>query len=164
MTNTVQDNKVVLFKYTLRNSEGAELDTSGDESMPYLHGASNIVPGLEEAMSGKKVGESFNVVIPPENGYGMRQEDAVHEAPRDAFPDDIEVKPGMQFALEGPDGSAVPIFITQVSDQTVQFDTNHPLAGQQLHFDIEITGVREPTSEELDHGHPHGPEGQSAHH
>ena len=164
MTDVVADKLVVLFNYTLTDSEGNEIDASEGEPMPYLHGADNIVPGLESEMTGKKVGDSFDVVVAPADGYGEYQENAIQTVPRDAFPEGVDIEVGMPFMLEAPDGSLVTIWITDVDNDSIVFDTNHPLAGEELHFAIEITGIREATEEELDHGHPHGPTGNEGHH
>ncbi len=164
MTDAVADNLVVLFKYTLTDSDGIEIDASGDEPMPYLHGAENIVPGLEREMTGKKVGDAFKVVVPPADAYGEYQEGATQEVAREDFPDGVEIEVGMAFSLEAPDGTDVTIWITDVDNNSISFDANHPLAGEELHFDIEIVGIRAATEEELDHGHPHGPTGTEGHH
>lgn len=162
MTDVVANKKVVLFKYTLTDSEGEEIDASGDDPMPYLHGADNIVPGLEREMAGKKIGDTFKVVVQPEDGYGEYDDAPQQQVERKAFPPDVQE--GMPFMLEGDDGSLITIWVTEVSDKWVKFDTNHPLAGVELHFDIEITGIRDATPEEIAHGHPHGPDGHSHHH
>lgn len=164
MTDVVADNLVVLFKYVLTDSEGIEIDASGDDAMPYLHGGENIVPGLEREMTGKKVGDKFDVVVAPSDGYGEYQEGGAQQVPRDAFPEGVEIEVGMPFMLEAPDGSLITIWITDVDDETIEFDANHPLAGEELHFSIEITRIREATEDELSHGHPHGPEGTEEHH
>lgn len=164
MTDVVADDLVVLFKYTLSDSDGNELDTSGDDAMPYLHGAENIVPGLEREMTGKKVGDAFEVVVAPEDGYGEYQDGAMQRVERNAFPEGVDIQVGMPFMLEAPDGALVTIWITDVDDESVAFDTNHPLAGEELHFAIEITRIRKATDDELDHGHPHGPDGNEGHH
>lgn len=164
MTDVVADDLVVLFKYTLRDSDGNELDASGDDAMPYLHGADNIVPGLEREMTGKKVGDTFDVVVAPADGYGVYQDGAVQHVERANFPDGVDIQVGMPFMLEAPDGSLVTIWIVDVDDDMVAFDTNHPLAGEELHFSIEITRIREANEDELEHGHPHGPNGDEGHH
>ena len=164
MSETVEDNKVVLFHYTLKDENGVELDSSGDEPQPYLHGANNLPPGLENAMAGKSVGDSFKTVIPPEEGFGEYQEGAEQEIPRDQFPDDADLEPGVQFFLEAQGGHVLPVWITAVTNNTVKFDPNHPFAGKTLHFECQVTGVREATESELDHGHPHGPDGHAHHH
>lgn len=163
MTDVVADNLVVLFKYTLTDSEGVELDASGDEAMPYLHGADNIVPGLEREMKGKKVGDKFDVVVAAADGYGEYEEGTAQRVPREAFPTQ-EIEIGTPFVLETEDGSLMTIWVTDVDKETIEFDTNHPLAGEDLHFSIEITGIRKATDDELSHGHPHGPDGHHHHH
>ena len=162
MTDVVADNLVVLFKYELTDSDGNVIDASGDDAMPYLHGASNIVPGLEREMSGKKVGDAFDVVVSPADGYGDYEDGLSRRVEREAFPPDVEV--GQMLLLEGPEDHPIPIWVTEMDDDSVEFDMNHPLAGQELHFSIEITRIREATADELDHGHPHGPDGTSGHH
>ena len=161
MADVVADNKVVLFNYTLTDAEGEEIDSSEGDPLPYLHGASNIVPGLEREMTGKKVGDAFQVVVPPTQGYGDLSDEPEQEVPRNVFPPDVEE--GMPFVLEGEDGSLLTIWITEVTDETVRFGTDHPLAGVELHFDIQITEIRDATEEEIEHGHPHGPGGAHDH-
>ena len=164
MSDRVGDGKVVLFHYTLTDVEGHELDSSqGDEPMCYLHGAANIVPGLEEALEGKEVGDKLSVEVPPEKAYGERQETDPQPLPRDAFPADMTVEVGMQFFAEGPSGEPTPIWIERVEDDAVYIDVNHPLAGETLRFDVEIVRIRDANAEERDHGHPHGPDGTSGH-
>lgn len=163
----VEENKVILIHYTLTDDDGEVLDTSreeGGEPLPYLHGHQNIVPGLEEGLEGKSVGDKLTVVVPPEKGYGERHEDGAQPVPRAAFPEDAELQPEMSFFAEAPDGSPVQVFIVSVEEDTVYLDTNHPLAGKTLHFDVEIVGVREPHPSELEHGHPHGVHGGEHHH
>jgi FKBP-type peptidyl-prolyl cis-trans isomerase SlyD len=155
--STIADGKVVLFHYTLKNDAGETLDSSaGGEPMPYLHGASNIVPGLERQMSGKKAGDKFEAVVPPEEGYGVREGDA-QPVPRSAFPPNVDIQAGMQFMATDDDGNQIPVWIAKVSDESVWVDPNHPLADVTLHFDVEVTGVRDATDEEKEHGHPHMP-------
>ncbi len=162
MSDIVAENKVVLFNYTLRDSDGNEIDSSDGDPMPYLHGAQNIVPGLEKEMTGKKVGDSFEVVVSPADGYGEVSGAPPQKVERDAFPDGVEE--GMPFMLETPDGGVVTIWVTSVTDSHIEFTTDHPLAGEELHFAIQITGIRDATADEIDHGHPHGPDGHSHHH
>ena len=155
--------KVVLFHYTLRDSDGDVLDSSdGADPLPYLHGAGNIVPGLERQMTGRVVGDSFTAVVSPEEGYGVR-DGLPQPVPRDAFPEDVELEEGMQFMAEGPDGDAMPLWIAAIEADMVFVDKNHPLAGETLHFAIEIVGIREATAAELEHGHPHGADGTDVH-
>ncbi|MBJ95926.1 MAG: peptidylprolyl isomerase [Rickettsiales bacterium] len=154
-----------MFHYLLKNSEGEVLDSSdGADPLVYLHGAGNIVPGLEEELLGKTVGDKMSVIVPPEKAYGVRGGPGPQPVERSAFPADVELSAGMQFFAEAPDGSPLALWIVELSDDKVMVDANHPLAGVTLHFDVEITGLRDATDEEREHGHPHGPDGAAAHH
>jgi FKBP-type peptidyl-prolyl cis-trans isomerase SlyD len=155
--------KVVSIHYTLTNAEGKVLDSSaGNPPLAYLHGFGNIIPGLENALEGKESGERLSVTVQPEEGYGARDEQLVQAVPRSAFQGAPEIKPGMQFQAQGPQGVRL-VVVTQVTEDLVTVDANHPLAGQTLHFEVEVAEVREPTSEELEHGHVHGPDGHHHH-
>lgn len=167
MTNpqVVADNKVVLFHYTLTNSEGEVLDSSeGEEPLPYLQGAGNIVPGLERQMAGRAVGDKFKAVVPPEEGYGLVEGPGPQALPRDAFPPGFEIEEGMPIMAETEQGFPLTLWITGIERDQVYVDTNHPLAGQTLHFDVEIVHIRDANEGELEHGHPHGAHGDEDHH
>jgi FKBP-type peptidyl-prolyl cis-trans isomerase SlyD len=156
--------KVVSIHYTLRDEAGAVLDSSGGGSpLDYLHGAGNIVPGLEEKLEGHAVGDRFQVRVPPEDGYGVHDPRGVQKVPRASFPSEIELEPGMQFGAEDEGGVRSTIWIQAVDADEVTIDLNHPLAGKQLDFDITVAGIRDATEEELAHGHPHGPHGHHHH-
>lgn len=157
----IDENKVVTLNYTLKDNSGTLIDESSDGSFVYLHGASNIIPGLESALAGKTSGEKMNVTVAPEEAYGERDDSRIEAVPRDMFPDDTEIEPGMQFHAEGPDGQAISIVVVGVEDDKVKIDGNHPLAGVELNFDVEVMEVRDATAEEIEHGHAHGPEGHS---
>jgi FKBP-type peptidyl-prolyl cis-trans isomerase SlyD len=160
----VDADKVVLIHYTLTDDAGEVLDSSaGREPLAYLHGKGNIIPGLENALAGKKVGEKLNVKVEPAQGYGERDEQLVQAVPRQAFESVGEVNPGMQFQAQTPQGETRIVTVTQVADDLVTVDANHPLAGTHLTFDVEVTEVRDATPEELEHGHVHGPGGHSHH-
>lgn len=147
---------VASFHYTLTNDAGEVLDSSaGREPLAYLHGAGNIVPGLEKAMAGHRVGDSFNVDVVPEEGYGPRVEQLVQVVPRAAFQGVMQLEPGMQFSAQTEHGP-LSVVITRIEGDDVTVDGNHPLAGATLHFAIEVTEVREATVEEVLHGHVHG--------
>jgi FKBP-type peptidyl-prolyl cis-trans isomerase SlyD len=164
-TLLIADGLVVVLNYTLRSDEGEVIDAStADEPMAYLHGADNIVPGLEQALTGKAVGFSGKVTVDPEDGYGEREELPPQAVPRSAFPADAELAAGMQFMAEGPDGEHAPIWIARVERDQVFVDSQHPLAGKTLNFDVEVLAVRQATEDELSHGHPHGPDGHGHHH
>lgn len=152
----IADNHVASFHYTLTNDAGDVIDSSRErEPLAYLHGAGNIVPGLEKALVGRSTGDTLKVDVEPGEGYGARHEELVQTLPKSAFQGVPEVKQGMQFQANGPQG---PILVTvaAVDGDNVTVDGNHPLAGQTLHFDVEVTDVREATEEERTHGHVHG--------
>ena len=152
----VEKNKVVSIDYTLTNAEGQTLDTSrGREPLSYLHGVGQIIPGLENALEGKAEGDAVQAVVPPDQGYGARNDRLVQEVPRQAFAGVQEVRPGMQFQAQTSGGPRV-VTVVGVGNDTVKVDANHPLAGQTLHFDVNVVGVRDATPEELNHGHAHG--------
>lgn len=162
---TIAKNVVAVIEYTLTNDDGETLDTSvGDEPLVYLHGHENIVPGLEAALEGKKVGDHLKVDVSPEQGYGERDDNGVRALARDQFPPDAELTVGMQFMAELEDDEVVPMWVVEVDDSEVHVDLNHPLAGETLHFDVKIIELREAHAEELAHGHPHGREGGEHHH
>ena len=147
---------VAAFHYTLTNEQGEVIDSSsGREPLAYLHGAGNIVQGLEREMTGTRAGDKFNVVVAPEEGYGPHHDGLIQKVPRAAFQGVDTIEPGMQFHANGPQGP-MSVTVTEVDGDTVTIDGNHPLAGQALHFAIEITDVREASPEEVMHGHVHG--------
>lgn len=151
--------KVVSIHYTLTSSDGTVLDSSsGSHPLAYLHGFGNIIPGLESALEGKVTGDKLSVTVEPEQGYGSRDEGLVQAVPRSAFQGVQDIAPGMQFQAQGPQGTRL-VVVTQVAEDVVTVDANHPLAGQTLHFDVEVSEVRDATAEELEHGHVHGPGG-----
>lgn len=159
----IVEDKVVSIHYTLTDSGGTVLDSSsGSEPLLYLHGAGNIIPGLESALEGKVAGEKLSVTVEPAQGYGERDERLVQAVPRSAFKGIEQLAPGMQFQAQGPQGTRL-VVVTQVAKDVVTVDANHPLAGQTLHFEVEIAEVRDATREELEHGHVHGPGGHHHH-
>ncbi|MGB8328712.1 MAG: peptidylprolyl isomerase [Polyangiales bacterium] len=163
MANKITVNKVVSLSYTLRDDDGELIDQSEDGSpLLYLHGARNIVPGLEEQLEGVAEGESIKAIVPPEKGYGPRIGEA-HEVPRRLFPSDAELAAGMQVVAHDDQGRQIPFFITAISDDTITVDPNHPLAGETLHFEVTVESLRDATEEEIGHGHPHGPDGHHHH-
>ncbi len=152
----ITDKMIVSIHYTLTNNNGDVIDTSKDDApLSYLHGAGNIVPGLEAALLGKTVGESLQVTVQPEDAYGERQDEMIQTVPREMFQGVEDIQPGMQFQADAPDGSVQMIVVSAVADDEITVDANHPLAGEILNFDVSIEAVREPTAEELDHGHVH---------
>ncbi|WP_394000103.1 peptidylprolyl isomerase [Luteimonas sp. WGS1318] len=144
----IADARVASFHYTLTDDSGTVLDKSPDaQPLQYLHGAGNIVPGLEQALSGRKVGDAFEVSVKPEDAYGLRNEQLIQSVPRDAFQGVDTIEPGMQFTAQGPGG---PMLVTVVDadDAQVRIDGNHPLAGRTLHFAVRIDDVREASADE----------------
>lgn len=156
----IVNDKVVTIDYVLTDDQGNIIDRSEGGQFAYLHGAHNIIPGLEKALTGKTKGDRFNVAVSPEEGYGLRDESLTQVVPRNAFesPDDIAV--GRQFHAQSPDGQPLVITVVAVAEDEVTIDGNHPLAGANLNFDISVVDVRDATAEELSHGHVHGPGGQ----
>lgn len=148
--------KVVSFHYTLKDGKGNVLESSfGDEPLSYLEGVGQIIPGLESALMGLKIGDKKSVAVKAAEAYGEHDKEMVVEVPRQQIPKpDVQV--GDQFHADSGHGHAQVVVVTAVTDTHVTVDANHPLAGQDLHFDVEITGVREATKEELEHGHIHG--------
>lgn len=159
----VAKDKVVTIDYTLTGAGGELLDSSqGGEPLSYLHGAGGMIPGLEIALEGKAAGEAVKAVVPPDQAYGQKDPSLVQPVPRDRFPDVPDIRPGMQFTAQGKSGSRV-VTVVGVDDSNVTIDANHPLAGQTLNFDVKVVDVRDATSEEISHGHAHGPGGQHPH-
>ena len=155
----IAKDKVVTIDYTLKDKEGRVIDQSTEAApLAYLQGNGNLLPKLEEALEGKLKGDSIQVVLPPEDGYGVHEPSKVIEVPKEMFKDAGEVKPGMRFQARGPHGVDL-LTVVSVEESTVKVDGNHPLADVALHFDVTVRDVREATEEELAHGHVHGPEG-----
>ena len=155
----IAKDKVVTIDYTLTGPKGDVLDTSkGRAPMAYIHGASNIIPGLESALEGKSAGDEMVVNVAPEDAYGHRDEKMIQSVPRDRFKGVADIKPGMQFQANTPQGPRV-VTVAGVDEANVQIDANHPLAGVPLKFDVKVVGVRDASAEELSHGHVHGPGG-----
>ncbi len=148
---------VASIHYTLKNDEGTVLDTSeGREPLPYLHGAGNIVPGLEAALEGKTVGEELQVRIEAAEAYGEKNDAMIQTIPREHMPEGVELQVGMQLQAQTPDGQAQVVTIIALTNTDVTLDGNHPLAGVALNFAVEIVEIRKATEEELSHGHVHG--------
>lgn len=155
--------RVVSIHYTLTNDQGEVIDSSeGNDPLDYLEGAHNIIPGLEKALKAMAAGDKTKVSIPPEDAYGMHDADLVQQVPLEAFQGVDKVEAGMQFQANTESGPRM-IVVTAVSEELATVDANHPLAGQTLHFDVEIVDVRDASDEELSHGHVHGPGGHHHH-
>ena len=155
----IGDQKVVTLHYTLTDNEGRVIDQSEDGSFAYLHGASNIIPGLEYALSGKTAGEELTVAVSPEEAYGVRDESMLQQVPKNMFEDSSQIAVGTQFHAQGPNGEMLVVTVMEVQEEHVVVDGNHPLACVDLNFDVKIIDVRDASTEEVEHGHVHGPEG-----
>ena len=159
MTVTIQDKTAVSFHYTLTNQDGEQIETSRDkEPMTYLHGSHSIIPGLENAMTGRSQGDEFQVTIEPADAYGEKTEANIQRVSSKHFRFPKKLKPGQVVGLQTKNGP-IQVTIVKVGRFNVDVDANHPLAGQTLTFDVEISAVREATEEEISHGHAHGPGG-----
>jgi FKBP-type peptidyl-prolyl cis-trans isomerase SlyD len=150
--------KVVSIHYTLRDNAGQILDSSdGGAPLTYIQGIGNLIPGMEEGLEGRSVGEKFDIKVSPEKGYGVRNEELIQQVPMTAFGGQ-DVKQGMQFQAQTGNGTQV-ITVTEVGKDSVTVDGNHPLAGVELNFAVEVMNIRAATEEEISHGHVHGPGG-----
>jgi FKBP-type peptidyl-prolyl cis-trans isomerase SlyD len=155
----IDNQAVVLFHYTLRDEEGTDLESSrGSEPSAYLHGANNIITGLELAMTGRTAGDTFSVTLAPTDAYGMPQPEKVQRVPVKRLVFKGKLRPGVLAKLNTSQGM-VPVTVTKAGRHSADVDTNHPLAGKTLTFDIEIMEVRAASAEEISHGHVHGPGG-----
>lgn len=155
----VSQHKVVHIHYTLTSESGEQLDSSrGDEPLAYIHGMGNIISGLEDALDGRSVGDKFQVTVPPEEAYGVRNDELVQVVPKSAFQGVDQIVPGMQFRAESNEGVQL-VTVIGVDGDEITLDGNHPMAGQTLNFDVEVTEIRDATDTELAHGHVHGPGG-----
>lgn len=158
----IEKEKVVAIHYTLRDNAGTVLDSSaGKEPLYYLQGFGNLIPGMEQGLEGKVKGDKLQIQVSPEMGYGLRDDNAVQQVPMDAFGGQ-KVEVGMQFQAGGEQGRFI-VTVTAVEEGMVTVDANHPLAGVELHFDVEVMDVREATADEIAHGHVHGPDGHHHH-
>lgn len=155
----IANDVVASIEYTLTDDQGNIIDSSaGGEPLAYLHGAGNIIPGLENALAGKKVGDTFKVSIAPAEGYGEKNDSLLQVVPREMFQGVEAIEVGMQFHAQTDYGMQV-ITVAAVEGANITVDGNHPLAGQTLNFDVKVVDVRAASAEELEHGHVHGPDG-----
>ncbi|WP_440997510.1 FKBP-type peptidyl-prolyl cis-trans isomerase [Arhodomonas sp. SL1] len=151
----IAKDKVVAIDYTLKGDDGEVLDASPEgQPLNYLHGAGNIIPGLENALEGKATGDDVSVTVEPEEAYGERDDRLQQEVPMEMFQGVDQVEPGMRFQAQTQAGTQI-VTVASVDGETVTVDANHPLAGQTLNFEVKVADVREATEEELEHGHVH---------
>lgn len=154
---TITADSVVSIHYTLRDNDGNILDSSsGRDPLTYIHGRGNLIPGMEEGIEGKSNGDQFDLKVAPEKGYGVINSELIQKVPRTAFGEQ-KIDAGMQFNTQN--GQVVTV--KEVGLESVTVDANHPLAGVDLNFSVEVVSVRKATQEEIDHGHVHGPGGHS---
>ena len=155
----ISEQKVVLLNYEVIDDQGQLVDCSEEgDPLAYIHGADQLVPGLETALEGRSQGDKIKVDVPPDQGYGERTDEGVQTVSRAQFDDDSEIEVGMQFEAQDDEGHQI-VTVVSVDGESITLDTNHPLAGKTLHFAVEVLEVRNATAEELDHGHVHGPGG-----
>lgn len=149
------DDLVVTIEYTL-TVDGEVIDASGEDGpLDYLQGHENIIPGLEREIAGMKIGESKKVLVTPEDGYGLVEPNAVIEVDRTEFPENVPVEIGIELEITDDKGDMLFATIIEVGSKVVKLDTNHPLAGKELHFEVTIADLREASKEEIEHGHVH---------
>lgn len=155
MSEAITADKAVTIHYAVKNPAGEVLDKSSEEQpLAFIFGRGMLIPGLEKALEGKTAGDTFSTEVAAEEAYGERHDGLVQAVPREMFGDN-DVQPGMQFRASTDHGEQ-SVLVVEVDEKTVTVDGNHPLAGVDLSFDVEVVDVREATAEELDHGHVHG--------
>ncbi len=156
LNQIISKDKVVSLNYVLSLNGGEEIDrTASDDPLIYLHGHQNIIPGLEKELEGKQIGDSVDAVIPPNQAYGEYDEEGFHTIDRSLFPENFELEVGMLLHLKDDNEEEMEAFVHEISDDEVVLDVNHPLAGETLHFKVEIVNIRSATAGEIDHGHAH---------
>jgi FKBP-type peptidyl-prolyl cis-trans isomerase SlyD len=155
----IADQKVVTLNYTLRDDQDKVIDSSQDGSFAYLHGANNIIPGLEKALTGKSVNDELSVTVEPAEGYGEHNPEMSQVVSIEMFDDASDIEVGRQFHAASPDGQPIVVTVTAVEDGNVTVDGNHPLAGVTLNFDVKVMDIRDASAEEIAHGHVDGPDG-----
>lgn len=152
----ITDKMAVSIHYTLSNDSGEQLDCSrGEEPMVYLHGSGQIISGLENALTGKTVGDKFSVTVPPEDAYGEKREDMLQVVPLSMFAESGKVEVGMQFQADASHGVNV-VTVSKIEGDEVTIDGNHPLSGVALTFDVDVVDIRPATEDELSQQHIHG--------
>ncbi len=150
----IDDNRVVSMHYQLTNGFGELIDSSqGDLPLVYMHNTNALLASLERELTGKQAGEQVSVTIYPEDGYGYADEELIAEWPRDSIEKTQELIIGMRFKALSKEGESQLVTLTEIREETVVLDANHPLAGQVLNFTVAIVDVRDPTDEELEQGY-----------
>ena len=152
---TIQDDVVVSLEYTLQ-AEGEIVDSTGeDEHIQFIQGHGQIIPGLESQLYGMSGGESKEVTVPPDEAYGILDEEALGTVPRDEFPPDMPLEKGVALQLRDEDGEVFDAYVKSVDKKSVEINLNHPLAGKELHFSVKVLDLRPASEDEIAHGHVH---------
>ncbi|MEO1202658.1 MAG: peptidylprolyl isomerase [Pseudomonadota bacterium] len=132
----------VKIHYTGKLTDGTQFDSSeGRDPLEFALGSGQVIPGFDQAVDGMEVGESKSVTIAPEDAYGERHEQLVQDVPKSALPEDMQAEVGMQLQSQSPDGQVFQLVVTAIGDETITVDGNHPLAGHELNFDIELVAI-----------------------
>lgn len=156
----VAKDQVVTFHYTLKNKDGQQIDSSvNGDPLVYLHGYGQIVAGLEAELEARQIGDRLQVHVPPEKGYGVYDPDGCFGIERSHLPADVKLEAGMVLELEAEDGEQMLVRVVAVDKKVIKVDANHPMAGVDLYFEVEIVDLRAATATEIEHGHVHGPGG-----
>ncbi|UQB41273.1 peptidylprolyl isomerase [Thiomicrospira microaerophila] len=158
----IQKDKVAQIEYTLTNASGEVMDKSDGQPLAYLHGHHNLINGLEAELEGKAAGDKFTVTVPAADAYGEVEDFMIQQVPSDLFQGVDKLEVGMRFEAQSDQGMQ-SVEITAIEGDMVTVDANHPLAGQDLTFEVDVISVRDATEEELDHGHAHGVGGHHHH-
>ena len=158
--STIENGKVAFVTYTGTFPDTGEVfDSNVDgEPLPFLVGYRNMIEGFEQEMLGASEGESRSFTLTPDKAYGFRDDSAFQDIPREQFPPDMELQPGMVMAAQSDQGP-IQFAIASIDGDTVRIDLNHQMAGKTLHFEVLVNSIRDPSAEELAHGHVHGPGG-----
>ncbi len=160
----IANKHVVGIEYVLKDNKGEVLDTNeGGDPLLYIHGLGQIVNGLEKALEGRGAGDKVEVSVKAEDGYGEFDKELIQKIPRSEFKDMEPLEEGMEIVVETEEGEDQIMSISELSEKEVTLDGNHPLAGQDLHFQVTISSIREATAEEIEHGHAHGAGGHHHH-
>jgi len=145
----IADKTWVAIDYSLKLDSGEEIDKSEPgKPLAFVYSAGQVIPGLEKELLGQEAGYETEFTVDAENGYGEPRQELIREIPRDRLPQDVDLKPGLAFQAEGPQG-AIPFTIAEVKGDTVTIDMNHPLCGENLHFKVKVVEVRQATDEEI---------------
>ena len=155
MSDTIQDNMVVILNYTLLADEEILESTDDGEPIEFIQGIGQVIPGLESALYGMKAGEKKTVIIEPEDAYGDYDPESLENAKKEEFSEEIPLDVGTFLDLRDDEENVLSAQIIEEDEDTVTLDFNHPLAGKTLTFEIKVSALRPASDEELEHGHAH---------